>query len=301
MKVVVIGSANMDMVMRTSRIPEVGETIQGERFFLTAGGKGANQAVAAAKMSAETYFMGKVGNDIFGKSLIKNIGDYGVKTDYVGIENGVTTGVATITVCNGNNSIIIDGGANDHVSPAFVTEHKELLLSASVIMLQLEVPVETVYEVIKMVKGKVPIFLNPAPAIPLEDEMLQGIDYFTPNEKEVCLYTGVTVNTIDDAFNALEILRGKDIRFPVVTLGEDGVAYFNGMKNVYKSGRNVIATDTTAAGDTFSGTLAAMISSGKTIDEAVDIAQIASSISVTREGAQTSIPTLQEVLEVAGK
>ncbi|MBP1966791.1 ribokinase [Paenibacillus aceris] len=295
MKIIVIGSANMDMVMRTSRIPEMGETMRGDGFMLSSGGKGANQAVACAKMGADTWFMAKVGDDIFGQSLISSLKGFGVKTDYVGIEPGVTTGVAAITVCDGNNAIILDGGANNLVKPDYIESYKDQLLSASAIMLQLEIPLETVYAAIRLVKGKVPIFLNPAPAVPLDDEILNGVDYFTPNEIECRLYTNVEVKTTEDAFAALDILRGKGIRFPLITLGEKGIVYYNGTENVYMEGRKVKAIDTTAAGDTFSGTLAAMITSGKTLDEAVNIAQHASSISVTRMGAQHSIPYLSEL------
>lgn len=296
MKIMVVGSANMDMVMRTSRLPEIGETMRGDGFFLAPGGKGANQAVACAKMGAETWFMGKVGDDIFGQSLIDRLGGFGVRTDFLKREQGVTTGVAAITVCNGNNSIILDGGANNEVSPGYIQGYKQELLSAAAVMLQLEIPMETVYEVIRLVKGQVPIFLNPAPAVPIEDAILQGVDYLTPNEIECRLYTGVEIRSTDDAFEALNKLRAKGIRYPLITLGEKGIVYYNGTENVYKEARKVQAIDTTAAGDTFSGTLAAMIIAGKSMDEAVDIAQRASSIAVTRLGAQDAIPMLSEVL-----
>ncbi|WP_025848620.1 ribokinase [Paenibacillus ehimensis] len=296
MKIIVVGSANMDMVMRTSRLPEIGETMRGDGFFLAPGGKGANQAVACAKMGAETWFMGKVGDDIFGQSLIDRLSGFGVRTDFLKREQGVTTGVAAITVCNGNNSILLDGGANNEVSPGYIQGYKQELLSSGAVMLQLEIPMETVYEVIRLVKGQVPIFLNPAPAVPIEDTMLQGVDYFTPNEIECRLYTGVEIRSTDDAFEALNKLRDKGIRYPLITLGEKGIVYYNGTENVYKEARKVEAVDTTAAGDTFSGTLAAMIIAGKSMDEAVDIAQRASSIAVTRLGAQDAIPMLSEVL-----
>ncbi|MFC5447036.1 ribokinase [Paenibacillus aestuarii] len=297
MKIIVIGSANMDMVMQTDRMPSIGETIHGGGFFLSPGGKGANQAVASAKMGAETWMMAKVGDDIFGRSLLDSLSGFGVRTDYMSAEPKVTTGVAAITVCNGDNCIILDSGANDRVTPDYIAGYKEELLSAAAIMLQLEIPMESVIAAIELVKGKVPIFLNPAPAVPIEDAILQGVDYFTPNEIECRLYTGVDIQTTDDAFAALTILRAKGIRYPLITLGEKGVVYYNGRDSVYKEGRKVQAVDTTAAGDTFSGALAAMITSGKSIDEAVDVAQLAASITVTRLGAQNVIPSLSEIDE----
>jgi len=297
MRIVVIGSANMDMVMQTNRVPLIGETIIGSGFFLSSGGKGANQAVACAKMGADTWFLSKVGDDVFGQSLMGSLADFGVHKDFITVEPGINTGVAAITVCEGDNSIILDSGANGRVTPEFIRKHKEELLSASAIMLQLEIPMESVYEAVRLVKGKVPIFLNPAPAAPIDDEILQGIDYFTPNEIECKLYTNVEIDSIKDAFHALDKLRDKGIKYPLITLGEKGIVYYNGTHNVYKEGNKVEAVDTTAAGDTFSGTLAAMITSGKSMDEAVDIAQLASSIAVTRLGAQNSIPMLSEVLK----
>ena len=297
MKIVVIGSANMDMVMNTGKMPEAGETIQGSGFFLMGGGKGANQAVASARMGAETWMMGKVGDDIFGQSLRDSLSGFGVRMDCLETEPGVTTGVAAITVHEGNNRIILDPGANGRVTPAYIEQYQSVILSASAIMLQLEIPLDTVRKAVELAKGKVPIFLNPAPAAPLDDALLDGIDYFTPNEIECRLYTGVTVEHADDAFLALDRLRDKGIRYPIITMGDKGVAYHNGAKAVHKASRKVTAVDTTAAGDTFSGTLAAMIVSGRTLDEAVDIAQRAAAIAVTRSGAQSSIPALSEVLE----
>lgn len=296
MKIVVIGSANMDMVMNTSKIPEAGETIQGSGFFLMGGGKGANQAVAAARMGADTQMMGKVGDDLFGRSIRESLSGFGVRLDCFATESGVTTGVAAITVHGGNNRIILDPGANGRVTPAYVEQYEKEILSASAIMLQLEIPLETVYRVIEIAKGKVPIFLNPAPAAPLDEARLNGIDYFTPNEIECRLYTDVVIESAEDAFVAIERLRGKGVRNPIITMGDKGVAYFNGEKPVYQASRKVAAIDTTAAGDTFSGTLAAMIVSGRSLDEAVGIAQRAAAISVTRAGAQASIPALAEVL-----
>nr|WP_235427103.1 ribokinase [Cohnella kolymensis] len=234
-------------------------------------------------------------DDIFGQSILHNLSKFRVHHNYLTVETGVNTGVAAITVCDGNNRIILDGGANNRVTPAYIERFREEILSASAVMLQLEIPLVSVYKTIELAMGKVPIFLNPAPAIPLDEALLRGVDYFTPNEIECKLYTNVTVLNTEDAFAALNRLREKGIRYPLITLGEKGVVYFNGTENVYKEGRKVNAVDTTAAGDTFSGTLAAMITAGKTMDEAVDIAQHASAISVTRLGAQDSIPYLSEL------
>lgn len=297
MNIIVIGSANMDMVTRTGRLPEIGETIQGEGFFLSPGGKGANQAVACAKMGAQTWLMGKVGDDIFGQSLLDRLAGYGVRTDYIAREPNVTTGVAAITVCQGNNSIILDGGANSRITPDYVLRFERELLAADAVMLQLEIPMETVYEAVRLLKGKVPVFLNPAPAAPIDDDILQGVDYFTPNEIECRLYADMDIRGADDAFAALDRLRAKGIRYPLITLGEKGVVYYNGTENVYKPARKVKPVDTTAAGDTFSGTLAAMIVAGKSMDEAVTTAQLASSIAVTRMGAQEAIPALAELTD----
>ncbi|UUZ90099.1 PfkB family carbohydrate kinase [Paenibacillus sp. P25] len=288
--------ANMDMVMRTSRIPAVGETMQGEGFSLSAGGKGANQAVACAKMGAETWSLGKVGDDLFGQSLLGGLAGFGVHTEYMAVEPDTTTGVAAITVCQGNNSILLDGGANLKVTPEYIRGYSRALLSASAVMLQLEIPMPAVYEAIRLVKGRVPVFLNPAPVAPIEDAVLEGVDYFTPNEIECLTYTGIEIRSAEDGFEALERLRRKGIRYPIVTLGDKGVVYYNGLRNVFKESRKVEAVDTTAAGDTFSGTLAAMIVAGRSLDEAVDIAQHAASISVTRPGAQQAIPYLSEVV-----
>lgn len=241
--------------------------------------------------------MGKVGQDIFGQSLIESLNGYGVHTDYVAREPNLTTGVATITVYGGNNSIILHGGANSEVNPAYILGFERELLSATAVMLQLEIPMDTVYEAIRLLKGEVPIFLNPAPAAPIDDEILQDVDYFTPNEIECRLYTNVAIHSKEGAFMALDRLRDKGIRYPLITLGDKGIAYYNGEKNTYKEARKVQAVDTTAAGDTFSGTLAAMITAGRSLDEAVDVAQHASSIAVTRLGAQDAIPTLSELGE----
>lgn len=295
MNIVVIGSANMDMVMQTRRVPQMGETINGEHFFLSTGGKGANQAVACSKMGADTQLIARVGDDLFGQSLIHTLREFGVGTDYIAVESGISSGVAVITVCDGDNAIILDSGANARLTPAFIREHEAVLLKADAVLLQLEIPLGAVYEALQVVKGNVPVFLNPAPALPLDDGMLRGVDYFTPNEHECELYTGKKISCLDDALSSLDLLREKGVRYPLITLGEKGVVYYNGISNVHKHGRKVQAVDTTAAGDTFSGTLAVMISSGKSMDEAVDLAQFAASIAVTRSGAQHSIPSLNEL------
>ncbi len=294
MKITVVGSANMDMVIKSKRQPRLGETLHGDGFFLSPGGKGANQAVACAKMGSKTWLLGRVGRDIFGNSLKESLNNNGVYTEFLeSLET--TTGVAVITVIEGNNTIILDAGSNAKVLPEIICKYENHLLNSDAILLQMEIPMETNYKIIEICKGKTPIFLNPAPATDIDISILNGIDYFTPNETEAPFYTNIEINTIKDAFSSIDFLRNLGVKFPVITLGSNGVAYFNGKENKHLESFKVNVIDTTAAGDTFSGALAFMIASGKPIDDAVYFAQAAAAISVTKAGAQSSIPYFEEV------
>jgi len=297
-KITVVGSVNMDMVIRSPRRPEIGESIIGDGFFLSPGGKGANQAVACARMGAETFFAGCVGNDVFGASLRESLNNYGISTEYLKTA-GTSTGVALITVVGGDNYIVTDAGGNALVLPETVREYEELLLGSDAVLMQFEIPLETNIKIIELCKGKTPIFLNPAPAAKIDPKILNGIDFFTPNETEAPFYTDIKINSIDDAFGSLDALKNIGVKYPVITLGDKGAVFFNGQKNVHAEAFNITAVDSTAAGDTFAGALAVMVVSGSSVDEAVRFASAAAAISVTRSGAQGSIPSYDEVIQMA--
>ena len=293
-KIAVVGSVNMDMVIHAPRRPEIGESIIGSGFFLSPGGKGANQAVACARLGAETSFVGGVGNDGFGDSLIESLKSCCVSTEHVK-RSARGTGVAVITVVNGDNYIVTNAGANGDALPEDVRGYESLLLSSDAALMQFEIPLETNIKIIELLRGKVPVFLNPAPAAKIDLKILNGLDYFTPNETEAPFYTGIKINNTGDAFDSLDALRGLGIKYPVVTLGDNGAVYYNGRENVHREAFKVKVADTTAAGDTFAGAFAVMISSGSGIDDAIVFASAAAALSVTRNGAQGSIPFYGEV------
>ena len=299
-KLTVVGSVNMDLVVRSPRRPEIGESIIGGGFFISPGGKGANQAVACARMGAETFFVGRVGSDVFGDSLRESLKKSGVSIEHLKT-SGAATGVALITVVNGDNYIVTDAGANATLLPDSVAEYEDLLLESDAVLLQFEIPLATNKKIIDICKNKTPVFLNPAPAVKIDPRLLDGIDYFTPNETEAPFYTGIKINNIDDAISSLDALRRAGVKRPVITLGEKGAVYFDGEKNVHREAYRVTAVDTTAAGDTFAGAFACMAASGEPIGCAVDFAAAAAALSVTRGGAQGSIPAYAEVAEMIAR
>lgn len=291
----IVGSMNMDMVMKTERMPKMGETITGSGFSLVAGGKGANQAVAVAKLGGASKIIAKVGDDIFGQSLLQSVKDYGVDVGCVFTQPGVSSGVAVITVCNGDNTIILEQGGNQFLDGSDILNCKEELSSAEAVLTQLETPFETVQSLISLLKGKVPLFLNPAPARQLPDELLEGLDYLIPNETEAAIITGMKVESVPDAIEALKYFVAKGVKHPLITLGQKGVVYFDGDSYIHAPGNVVAAVDTVAAGDTFVGALAVELTRGSSMEKAVRFAQAAAAITVTREGAQSSIPLRHEV------
>lgn len=295
-RILVVGSANIDFSIVVSKMPEQGETIKCLESRTSPGGKGANQAVAAAKMGSDVCMAAKIGDDVFGKMIIDNLRKNGVNTEYITLSKDVGTGKAFINICDGDNRIIIDGGCNDKLTVGDIERFTDKLPKWDAVMLQFEIPLESVKKTIEICKGKVPIFLNPAPAVALEKEYIHGIDYFTPNETECFFYTGISPKDKYSTEKALNILRSYGIRFPVITLGSKGAAYFNGEKNVIVNGFKIEPVDSTAAGDTFSGVFASMLCSGCSIDEAVEGAQAAAAIACTRYGAQDSIPFKDEVI-----
>ncbi len=294
-KILVVGSINMDVTIFTDRMPSQGETITGTKFLLSPGGKGANQAVAAARMEAATTMYGCVGDDVFGHELLRSLGADGVDTRAVKALNGVSTGVASITVCGGDNRIILSAGANARVG--LEPWLKKLIEASDALLLQLEIPLETVFAAIDIAhkKGR-KVFLTPAPAAALPEELYEKVDYLLPNEGESSALLGRDIAGEQDVYWALNRFRALGVAEPVITLGERGVGLFlDGEPRILPAYR-VQSVDTTAAGDTFTGALASAIVDGMALSEAVDFAQRAAAICVTRPGAQNAIPTREEVL-----
>lgn len=297
-KIVVLGSLNMDLVINTPRIPVLGETIHGSGFATFPGGKGANQAVAAAKLGGDVNIIGCVGNDSYGIDLINSLTCNDVKVGNIKILEGVTTGIAVIVVKNGDNFIILDSGANFLLKPEQMDQFKDVISNSDILMLQLEIPLDVVERAVEIAKyNGVKVLLNPAPACRLSDKLLSQIDIITPNESECEHITGIPIRSLDDTAKAIKYLMNKSIKQIIVTLGSKGVIYNHGDEIIHRTVPSVKVVDTTAAGDSFSGALAVALSNGKSIDNAIDFANIVGTITVTRRGAQASLPSLNEVKE----
>ncbi|MCX7843103.1 MAG: ribokinase [Clostridia bacterium] len=295
-KITVIGSLNMDLVVTTPRVPAMGETILGSAFMTAPGGKGANQAVAAARLGGDVTMVGCVGNDIFGRNLLENLEMNNVNTEYVRTLHGYPTGVAIIVIKDGNNCIIVDPGANGQLKPADMEGMESLIKDSFIVVIQLEIPLDTVESAIRIAKKhNVKVLLNPAPAAKLSDELLSMVDVFTPNESECEIITGLPAKTTEEAKKAVAYLNSKGIETVIVTLGGKGVVYNSGNEVIHKPVPEVKVVDTTAAGDSFSGALAVSLARGEDIDTAIDFANIVGTLTVTKKGAQTSLPTLHDV------
>lgn len=298
-KILVIGSLNMDMVIDMAHMPEEGETVLGSTITYNPGGKGANQACAAAKLDGNVKMLGCVGNDEFGELLKKSLSFCGV--DVSDIKTGTkSTGMACIYVDGkGNNSIVVVQGANQECDAAYLKACDKAFQECDYVILQMEIPEEAIYYAINRAKelGKT-IILNPAPA-PDEfpDDLYQKLDYITPNGSELIKLSGVTGNTIDDFFRGATMLMNKGVRNVLVTLGERGALLINKEGTELFPTRKVVSVDTTAAGDCFNGAFLVALSEGMDHKKAVLFANAASSIVVTRSGAQKSIPDREETNE----
>lgn len=295
--ILVIGSSNTDMVIKTDHLPTPGETILGGNFFMNAGGKGANQAVAAARLNGNVSFIVKVGNDVFGKQSIELFANENINTEYIFIDDKNPSGVALITVdAKGENCIVVAQGANGFLSAEDIQNANQVLKDADIILVQLEIPIETIEYIAEFAKqNNKQLILNPAPACKLSDELLSKISVITPNEKEAQMLTGISINNIDSAKLAAKKIFEKGIQTVIITLGEDGaLLYQNDEFNLIPANK-VNAVDTTAAGDVFNGALAVALSEHKSLIEAIQFANNAASISVTRLGAQASAPYRTEV------
>jgi ribokinase len=302
-RVTVIGSMNMDLVARAPRLPRVGETLTGRGFALNPGGKGANQAVAAARLGAQVAMIGRVGSDANGDALVRALQAEGIDCSAVTTSTSAPTGVALIVVDDASqNAIVIVPGSNGELRPSAIAEHDALLASADVVVCQMEVPSDTVLATLATARrlGKI-VILNPAPVTgPLPDEWYEALDYLIPNELEAAALTGVPVDSPGGARVAAERLHERGAANVLITLGAQGVfalaAGAHGATDVthYPAPR-VSALDTTAAGDTFVGALAAALAGGRALPDAVRFAQSAAALSVTRAGAQPSIPGWREL------
>lgn len=295
--VLVVGSANMDLVVTSERFPNPGETVFGKNFTMFPGGKGANQAVGCAKLGAKTYFLGKMGNDDFHNMLNKSLGDNGVDINDVLVENDGQTGVALISVDgSGENEIIVISGTNMKFTKDDLLTKKDYFSKVKVVLCQLEIPVETVTLAAKLAKENNAIFiLNPAPASELNDELLSLVDFLTPNESELEILSGCKIDEECSAEKAAKVLLDKGVKNVLVTVGERGAILANNERTKKFEARKMNAIDTTAAGDSFNGALAYSLSNGRKLDEAIQFANYAAALSVTKMGAQTSMPTLKEV------
>ena len=296
-KVVVVGSLNMDLVTRAERLPRGGETLIGHSFTTVPGGKGANQAVAAARLGAQVSMMGCIGDDAYGQQLQEALLAEQIDCQALSRVEG-SSGVALIVVDDSSqNAIVIVAGANGRLSPELVAGFDALLQSADVVICQLEVPLPTVGYVLKRARelGKT-VILNPAPASgPLPSDWYGAIDYLIPNESEASALSGLPVDSRESAEAAASHLIAAGAGKVIVTLGAQGSLLANGAGFTYFSAPKVQAIDTTAAGDTFVGAFAAALAAGKSEAEAISFGQVAAALSVTRAGAQPSIPTLSDV------
>ncbi len=295
--VLVIGSANMDMVVYTERFPAPGETVLSRQFAMFPGGKGANQAVCCARLGSKTMFTGKMGNDLFREMLCGSMERCGVNLEHLLIDPAEPTGVALITVDGrGQNQIVVASGSNMKLSPADIERKKALFPAVKIVLAQLESPLETVMASARLAKENGCIFiLNPAPAAPLPPELLHQVDFLTPNETELEIISGMAVADPETAAKAARSLLNRGIGHVIVTLGEKGALLVGqNMERVFPA-RKVAVVDSTAAGDAFNGALAHSLANGAGLSEAIEFANAVGSFSVTRRGAQSAMPSLEEL------
>ena len=295
-KIIVIGSANADLVIHSPKMPQIGETLTGSNFQVNAGGKGLNQAVAIAKLGGNVSFCGVVGNDANGEILLNELQKNNI--DFKGfITEKVPTGIAMITVVDGNNFIILDSGANAELTPEAIENYSNLIAECEYCVLQLEIPVETVLKVCEIAKkSDTKIILNPAPFKELPNEIFLQIDYIIPNEHEAHDLTGIYPDNEKNTEKAIFKLKQLGVKNVIVTLGERGCAYNVGENVIFKSAIKTDVVDTTSAGDTFVGALVSKLSQNESLETAIDYATKAAAITVSREGASRSIPYMYEIL-----
>ncbi|MFJ7666250.1 ribokinase [Lysinibacillus sp. NPDC097195] len=283
--ITVIGSLNMDLILQMGDFPQQGETVLGEQFQTSPGGKGANQAIAAARLGSEVTMIGCIGNDNFGDTLQTVLAQEHINTKSL-FTTSAPTGIANILIHQNDNRIIVVPGANYKLEPSHLDAVKDVIEQSKIVILQLEIPKETTAYALELCKdANVPVLLNPAPAANFDIQWMEDITYITPNEIECAQLFGDNIDSI------LEKYPNKMI----VTLGSDGACYFDGEYPIHVPGYMTKVVDTTGAGDTFNGALAYALTEGQSLDEAVYFANIAASLSVEKLGAQGGMPTLSQV------
>ncbi len=301
-KIVVVGSSNTDMIIKMARIPKPGETIIGGDFSTAAGGKGANQAVAAARAGGDVTFIARLGDDMFGRRAREGFVAENINVDHVIFDKQFPSGVALIFVGeDGENSIGVASGANAKLSVSDILAAKDTIASADVLVMQLEIPLDTVRAAASIAsENGVTVILNPAPAQKLDDDILRRVSILTPNESEAELLMGIKIENEKDAGRAAEALIGKGVKSVLVTMGAKGVFAsakdFTGVVPGFK----VKVVDTTAAGDVFNGVLAVAIAEGRLLKDAIYFANAAAALSVTKLGAQPSAPARKEIDKFLG-
>lgn len=299
-KIIVIGSSNTDLIVKSPRIPSPGETILGGEYSSVQGGKGANQAVAVARAGGNVTFVARVGKDELGEKAIEAYKKDGIHTDHIIIDEDDPTGVALINIsADGENSISVASGANANLSPHDIEKLEAVIAKHDLILLQLEIPKESVEKAIDIAhKHGVKIILNPAPAASISTDALSKVDVITPNETETALITGTEIKTDQEIINAASSIKNFGVNSVVITLGSRGVYFQNHLAKGFVCGLKAKAIDTTAAGDTFNGYLAVGLASRLKLQDVINLGNAAASLSVRKFGAQTSIPFMQDTKEL---
>lgn len=295
--VVVVGSMMIDLTVVAKRLPRRGETVMGEQFSLVSGGKGSNQAAMAAQLEVATWMVGCVGSDVFHQVVLDSLQDFGVHTDHIHVLDGEHTGVAHIRVDEtGDNDIVIVPNANLQTNTRRVDAFFASGGSAKVLLMQLETPLETAQYAAREARARgITVILNPAPAAPLPDDIFSFVDIITPNETEAGVLTGIDVRDLDSAAAAGRALCARGATHAIVTLGAAGVVHVHGDVAKHYPTFPVEVVDTTAAGDAFTGALGAALANGRPLPTAIEMGLAAGALTVTKLGAQSSLPTLSEV------